>query len=97
MPSFGYILGYVLAAAVVGALAKRGADRTPLRTVPLMIAGNLAVYAIGVPWLMASLDVGLAKALELGLTPFLIGDAIKVALAAVLLPGAWAMVRRFER
>ena len=97
MPSFGYILGYVLAAAVVGALARRGADRTPLRTVPLMIAGNLAVYAIGVPWLMASLDVSFSRALELGLTPFLIGDALKVALVAGLLPAAWAVVRRVER
>jgi len=97
MPSFGFVLGFVLAAAVVGALAKRGADRTPLRAVPLMIAGNLALYAIGVPWLMASLDVSFAKAIELGMTPFLIGDAIKVALAAVLLPGAWALVRRVER
>lgn len=97
MPSFGYILGFVLAAAVVGALARRGADRTPLRTVPLMIAGNLAVYAIGVPWLMASLDVSFSRALELGLTPFLIGDALKVALVAGLLPAAWALVRRLER
>ncbi|MFI5956743.1 biotin transporter BioY [Cryptosporangium sp. NPDC051539] len=97
MPSFGYIVGYVLAAAVVGALARRGADRTPLRAVPLMIAGNLAIYAIGVPWLMASLDVSFAKALELGATPFLIGDAVKIVLAALVLPGAWALVRRIEK
>ncbi|TQS40831.1 biotin transporter BioY [Cryptosporangium phraense] len=97
MPSFGYIVGYVLAAAVVGALARRGADRTPLRAVPLMIAGNLAVYAIGVPWLMASLDVGLGRALALGFTPFVIGDALKIVLAAVVLPSAWALVHRVEK
>jgi biotin transport system substrate-specific component len=94
MPSFGYILGYVLAGAVVGELARRGADRTPVRTVPLMILGNLAVYAIGVPWLMASLDVGLAKALSLGCTPFLAGDAVKIVAAAVLLPATWKLVDR---
>jgi biotin transport system substrate-specific component len=97
MPSFGYIVGFVLAAAVVGALARRGADRTPLRAVPLMIAGNLAIYAIGVPWLMASLDVSFGKAIELGLTPYLIGDALKIAFAAALLPGAWKLVRRADR
>ncbi|GAA3390254.1 biotin transporter BioY [Cryptosporangium minutisporangium] len=96
-PSFGFVLGFILAAAVVGALARRGADRTPLRTIPLMIAGNLAIYGIGVPWLMVSLDVSFTKAVDLGLTPFLIGDAIKIALAAVLLPGAWALVKRADR
>lgn len=95
-PSFGYIVGFVLAAVVVGALAKRGADRTVLRTVGLMVLGNLFIYALGVPWLMASIDAGFARALELGVRPFLIGDAVKVALAAGLLPGAWRMISRFE-
>ena len=96
-PSFGYILGFVLAAVLVGALAARGADRTVLRTAALMVLGNLVVYAAGVPWLMASINAGLAEALALGVAPFLVGDALKVMVAAGLLPATWRMVRRVER
>jgi biotin transport system substrate-specific component len=75
-------------------MAERGWDRTPPRTVVTMVAGNLVIYAFGLPFLMATLDVGLAKGLELGVTPFLAGDALKILLAAGLLPGAWALVGR---
>lgn len=95
-PSFGYIVGFVLAAVLVGALARRGGDRTVPRTAALMVLGNLAIYAAGVPWLMASINVGLAEALTLGVAPFLVGDALKLLLAAGLLPGAWKMVQRVE-
>lgn len=90
--SFGYIVGFVLAALVVGKLAERGADRTPLRTAGLMVLGNLAIYAVGVPWLMFFLDVSLIQALVLGVVPFLIGDAIKIAVASGVLPAAWKLV-----
>jgi biotin transporter BioY len=93
-PSFGYIIGFLVAAALVGWLAERGWDRTPPRTVVTMVAGNLVIYAFGLPFLMATIGVGLAKGLELGVTPFLAGDALKVLLAAGLLPGAWALVGR---
>jgi biotin transport system substrate-specific component len=95
-PSFGYILGFLVAAALVGWLAERGWDRTPPRTVVTMVAGNLVIYAFGLPYLMATVGVGLAKGLELGVTPFLAGDALKILLAAGLLPGAWALVGREE-
>ena len=52
-PSFGYIVGFLVAAALVGWLAERGWDRTPPRTVVTMVAGNLVIYAFGLPWLMA--------------------------------------------
>lgn len=91
-PSFGYIVGYVLAAVLVGMLARRGADRTVLSTAGVMVLGNLMIYAAGVPWLMVSLGVGLPQALALGAVPFLIGDAIKVALAAAVLPATWRFV-----
>ncbi|MCO5970000.1 MULTISPECIES: biotin transporter BioY [Actinoallomurus] len=94
MASFGYILGFVLAGAVVGALAARGGDRSPVRTVGTMALGLAVIYAVGVPWLMAWTHSGLGQALSMGVRPFLVGDAIKIALAAGLLPGAWRLLRR---
>ncbi|WP_131740132.1 biotin transporter BioY [Actinomadura roseirufa] len=90
-PSLGYVIGFVVAAAVVGRLAERGGDRTPARTVATMLLGTAIMYAAGVPYLMASLHVSLGRAIDLGLTPFLAGDALKVALAAALLPAAWKL------
>lgn len=93
-PAFGYIVGFVVAATVVGWLAGRGGDRTPLRTVATMTLGTLLIYAVGVSWLAVSLDVGPGKAVALGMRPFLAGDALKVALAAGLLPAAWRLTGR---
>lgn len=90
--SFGYILGFVLAAFVVGKLAERGADRTPVKTAGVMALGNLAIYAVGVPFLMAFAHFGLVEALTKGVAPFLIGDAIKIVIAAGLLPVIWKLV-----
>ena len=90
--SFGYVAGFLLAAVLVGKLAQRGADRTPLRAVGLMVLGNLAIYAVGVPWLMLQAGMDLPTALALGVAPFLIGDAIKIAVAAGLLPLGWKLV-----
>lgn len=92
--SFGYIVGFVLAAVVVGKLAERGADRHVLKAAGLMVLGNLCIYAVGVPFLMAFAGMGLATALALGVLPFLIGDAIKIAVAAAALPAAWKLVGR---
>lgn len=89
--SFGYVVGFVICAAVCGLLAEWGADQSVLESVPAMIAGEVLLYAVGVIWLAASLHVGAGKAISLGLTPFLIGDSIKAAIAALLLPGAWKL------
>lgn len=94
--SFGYLIGYLLAAPLVGALARRGADRALTSTVALMVVGNIVIYACGVPWLMAYVHVGLGQALTLGVVPFLIGDAIKIAVATGLLPAAWKLVGRTD-
>lgn len=91
-PAFGYILGFLLAAILVGHLAERGADRHVLKTAGTMIVGNLAIYAVGVPWLMLVADVSLGKALVLGVLPFLIGDVIKIVAAAGLLPATWKLL-----
>lgn len=95
--SFGYILAYLPAAALAGHLARRGQDRTPLRTVGLVLLASAVVYAGGVPWLMAFLDVDLATALRLGVAPFLVGDTVKALLIAGVLPTTWALVRRARR
>src|SRR5918999_1750054 len=92
--SFGYLVGFILAAAVVGRLAAGGGDRTPARTVATMVLGTVLIYALGVPWLMASLDFGLGAGLRLGVRPFLVGDALKVLVAAGILPGVWRLVGR---
>lgn len=93
-PAFGYLLGFVIAAALVGALAKRGADRHVLSTVLLMLAGSAIIYLIGSAWLAADLNLSAARAFELGIRPFLATDAVKVGIAAILFPAAWRLVRR---
>jgi biotin transport system substrate-specific component len=95
--SFGYVVGFVAAAAVVGYLAERGGTRTAPRTAGLMVLGNVVIYAIGATWLAGALGVSLSRALELGVQPFLLGDALKVALAAGLFPLAWRAVDRFTK
>lgn len=92
--TFGYLIGFVLAGALVGALAERGGDRTVLRTVASMVLGNVVIFAVGMSWLMAALGVDLATGWRLGVAPFLVGGVVKTALAAGLLPAAWAVVRR---
>jgi biotin transport system substrate-specific component len=92
--TLGYVIGFILAGALVGELARRGADRSPLRTAAAMVLGSLAIYAVGVPYLAVSLHVGLGRAASLGLYPYLLGDALKVALAMGLLPAAWKLLGR---
>ncbi len=94
---FGYLLSYPIAGALVGALAARGGDRTPLRTVVTMLAGTAVVYLVGVSWLAIWLHLSPAAALAEGMVPFLPGDALKLALAAAVLPGAWRLVGRLRR
>jgi biotin transport system substrate-specific component len=90
-PSFGYVIGFVVAAALVGWSARRGADRSVGATALTMVAGNLVIYAVGVPYLALAIGVDLPTAIGLGLVPFLAGDALKILLAAGLLPAAWRL------
>lgn len=84
----GYLAGFVLAAITTGWLAERGWDRTMLGTVLAMLAGNAIIYIPGVLWL--GILFGFDKPiLEWGFTPFILGDVLKLALAAVLMPLAW--------
>ncbi|MFH9661282.1 biotin transporter BioY [Streptomyces sp. NPDC017248] len=87
--SFGYVLGMLLASALVGTLARRGADRSALRMAGTMLLGEAVIYAVGVPYLALAAHLSASQAIAAGLTPFLIGDALKAALAMGLLPTAW--------
>jgi biotin transport system substrate-specific component len=92
--SGGYLLGFVFAAALVGRLAELGWDRKIGGALGAMLLGNALIYAIGLPWLMAATHQDLPWAVANGLTPFLVGDALKLALAGVLFPFAWWVVGR---
>ena len=90
--SFGYVVGFVAAAWLAGRLAEAGADRQVLKSTGLLVVGNVVIYAFGVAGLMASTGMGLGTGIAKGVAPFLIGDVIKIAVAAALLPAAWKLV-----
>lgn len=90
----GYIFGFIIAAWVVGFLAERQHDRTPVKALPLFLLGTVIMYVCGVPWLAVSADLSLIGALDAGLVPFIPGAAIKALAAAGLLPAAWKLVGR---
>jgi biotin transport system substrate-specific component len=92
-PTAGYLFAFPLAAGLVGWLAERGWDRHILWTVLAMILGNLVIYLLGVSWLAVYIG-SLSGAIANGMLPFLPGDLIKIAIAAAVLPGGWALVRR---
>ncbi len=93
-PTGGYLAGFLLAAIVVGMLAERGWDRSIFLAGIAMLAGNVLIYVPGLLWL--GMLIGWDKpVLELGLLPFLAGDAIKIALAMALFPAIWSLIRRF--
>jgi biotin transport system substrate-specific component len=93
-PTGGYLVGFVLAAAVVGRLAELGWDRRPIGAIGAMLIGNALIYAVGVPWLMATRNLTLGSAIAGGMTPFLAWDALKLIVAAGLFPVAWWVVGR---
>lgn len=90
--TLGYIIGFVFAAGVVGALAARGGDRTPIRMIATMIVGNVIIYSFGVSYLMLDLHIGLTTAWNIGVKNYLPGDALKILIAAGLLPTCWRLV-----
>ena len=92
--SFGYIIGFILSAALVGWLAERQWDRKILKALATFVAGSLAVFAIGLPWLAVFLGFhgypnDVQSVLIAGFYPFIIGGVIKAVIAAGLLPLAW--------
>lgn len=91
-PTGGYLVGFVVAAWVVGYLAERGWDRSLLKTFAAMVIGNAVIYALGLGWLLRYIAGDVNATLAAGMYPFLIGDAIKAGAAALLLPGSWKLL-----
>jgi len=91
-PTGGFLIGFVLAVAVVGWLAERGFNRTIPLAASAMIIGNIVIYIPGVLWLGSV--IGWDKpVIELGILPFLLGDALKILIATILLPKIWKFCR----
>lgn len=94
-PTGGYLVGFVVAAAVCGWLAERGWARNITTTVAAMLIGNLIIYTCGLAWL-GSLIGWDKPILALGLYPFLLGDLFKIVVAVGLLPSAWRLLERLR-
>ena len=91
-PTGGYLAGFLVSAVVLGFLAERGWGKTVLSTAVAMAIGTAIIYTLGVGWL--SNLIGLDKAFQFGLLPFLYGDALKLVIAAGLMPYAWKLVSK---
>ena len=98
-PTGGYLVGFAVAAWAVGALAARGWSQSVTGMIGALLIGNAIIYAFGLPW-MAYLflaERGAEWVLQWGMTNFLLGDALKLMLAALLLPGLWKMLGTARR
>lgn len=93
----GYLWGFVVAATVVGSLAQRGWDRSFRSAIGAMLIGEVIIFTLGVTWLSWAISVPGSKALELGLYPFVVGDVLKLLIAAAALPASWRFVQRGGR
>jgi biotin transport system substrate-specific component len=103
-PTAGYLWSYPVAAFVVGWLCEKGLDRSFFTALLAMLPASLIIYAAGVGWLAVyglptphGIDHSLYTAFLGGMLPFIPGDLLKLAIAAGLLPGAWAIVRRVRK
>lgn len=97
-PTMGYLVGFVVAAAVVGRLAEHRHDRALLSSLAAMTLGSLVIYVCGAVWLAIDLDIPLAtgnrNAIALGVTPFLLGDILKMCIAGAATSGVWKLINR---
>lgn len=101
-PSFGFVIGFIVSAFVAGWFAERAWDRRPLLAFAGFALASTVPFVFGIPYLAYVLNVGMGldltfwQILEAGLFPFIVGGIVKAALAALIVPGAWALVRRID-
>ena len=95
--SGGYLVGFVVAAAFVGWMAEHGADRSPVLAFVTFVVGQLIIFVPGLIVLKISVGETWGWTIHNGFSIFIVGGLVKAALGAIALPGAWALVRRFER
>jgi biotin transport system substrate-specific component len=93
-PTGGFLFGFIPAAYIVGKLAEMGWDRKVSTTIAAMLAGEIVLYTFGVCWL--AIMTNIRTAFTIGLYPFIVGDVLKVALAAAVLPAGWKLLNRFK-
>jgi biotin transport system substrate-specific component len=93
----GYLIGFIVAAAVVGYMAERRQDRTFPTMFTAFMLGTLIIYVFGVAGLMLTFDMTFTEAIVAGVVPFVVGDLIKAAAAGLLLPGVWKVVGEHPR
>lgn len=91
-PTFGYVIGFVLAAFAVGWLCEKGWDRNLKKAVLVMLIGNIVIYLPGLFWLAKF--IGFGKVLKIGFYPFILGDILKLILAGAILPFLWGLIRK---
>ena len=89
----GFLIGFVAAAWIVGALAERSQDRNVITAIPAFLTGTVVIYLVGVPWLANVLGVSWTTAIEQGMAPFVVGDLLKIVAAGMLLPATWKLTR----
>jgi biotin transport system substrate-specific component len=94
-PTGGYLIGFIAVAYVVGRLAEMGWDRRVGTTILAMLIGEIVLYSFGVCWLAVMTNI--RTALTVGLYPFIVGDILKVALAAAVLPAGWELMDYLKR
>jgi len=88
----GYLIGFVVAAYVIGLLAERGLERNVGTSIIPFLVGTVVIYVCGVAWL-STLVGGIGRAITLGVIPFLAGDLIKLVAASLALPAAWKLTK----
>ena len=90
----GYLVGMLVASLLLGYLADRKADQKFKTSFPALLLGDLIIFAFGLTWLHASLDLTWAATIKAGLTPFILGEALKIAITATSLPLVWRKISR---
>jgi biotin transport system substrate-specific component len=90
----GYLVGMLVASLLLGYLADRKADQKFRTSFPALLLGDLVIFAFGLTWLHASLDLTWAATIKAGFTPFILGEALKIAITATSLPLVWRRISR---